>query len=420
MNDIYKNAIELINSGNLSEARLILNKLLKSDHRNTQYLAALANAEYKLGAGFRAEMLLNAALTIEPNNQKITNFLQTVQENPSTKLRGNLGISMIVKDEEEHLPEALESVKSIADEIIVVDTGSTDSSKEIAEKFGAKVYNYKWNNDFAAARNDALEKNEAEWVLYIDADERLEHESINIIKDLVQNSDSTIGAYICKINNKHKTDYQGKLFQGQYPRLFRNYGFPFIYYFGKIHEQISPQILDLGKKVRLSEVVINHEGYDIPQDKMNEKVKRNLNVLINHTKEQPDNAIAWYQLGMTLAQMQMSEEALKILIQSLRINSLDGFLLSNIRLTLAGLYLKKGDFKNAVLHSHDSLQNTVNPVPALNILGHALLRLNNPKEAKQVFENMIKLNNSSEHLLEIEYAEESILKSIELADKYIK
>lgn len=77
---------------------------------------------------------------------------------------------MIVKDEAEHLPRCLESCAGLFDEIVVVDTGSTDDTKEIAQSFGAKVFDFEWCDDFAAARNESLRHATGEWMMWLDAD----------------------------------------------------------------------------------------------------------------------------------------------------------------------------------------------------------------------------------------------------------
>ena len=417
MSDIYSQSLELLNDKKYSEARMSFLSGLEQEPDNIQLLTGLANAEYKLGAGFRSEILLHAALTLEPDNKKIQDFLHQVRSNPSSSKKGTIGISMIVKNEEQNLPAALESIKEIADELVVVDTGSTDNTVKIAEEFGAKIFRYEWNDDFASARNFGLQKNEAEWVLYIDADERLEKSSIPELKKLAADPDPSVGAYICKIISVHRTTGKRDEYHGRYPRFFRNYGFPFIYFFGKIHEQISPLILDLGKKVKYADIEILHEGYDVSQEEMNRKVKRNLGVLINHTKTEPTNAFAWYQLGMTLAQMNMDEQAEKVLLQAVSFNSLAGYMQSNTFLTLAGIYFRKEDFPNAVKYAHDSLNDSANPIPATNILAHSILRLNKPDEAITIFEQMKKYKSEDDYLLEIDIPDEFIEKGIELALK---
>ena len=87
--------------------------------------------------------------------------------------RGSISVCMIARDEEEHIAEALASVKDLADEMIVVDTGSKDATILEAKRHGAKVYEIHWNNDFSEARNFALSKATKEWILVLDADERV-------------------------------------------------------------------------------------------------------------------------------------------------------------------------------------------------------------------------------------------------------
>ena len=85
-----------------------------------------------------------------------------------------ISLCMIVKDEEEMLPRCLESVRGAVDEIIVVDTGSSDRSVDIAREYGASVVEFAWCEDFAAARNAGLERASGDWILFLDADEALE------------------------------------------------------------------------------------------------------------------------------------------------------------------------------------------------------------------------------------------------------
>ena len=83
-------------------------------------------------------------------------------------------LCMIVRDEERYLAGCLESVVDLVDEIVVVDTGSTDSTPDIARRFGARVFNFQWVDDFSAARNESLRHATGEWIFWLDADERLD------------------------------------------------------------------------------------------------------------------------------------------------------------------------------------------------------------------------------------------------------
>jgi glycosyltransferase involved in cell wall biosynthesis len=101
----------------------------------------------------------------------------------------SLSICILVKNEAAALPYALESIIDIASEIIVLDTGSTDNSPEIARSFGAKVYQYQWQDDFSAARNQAVKYTTGEWVLFFDADNVFPEESKKLLPKLLENND---------------------------------------------------------------------------------------------------------------------------------------------------------------------------------------------------------------------------------------
>ncbi len=88
-------------------------------------------------------------------------------------MNNTVSLCMIVKNEEDNLPRCLESIKDIVDEIIIVDTGSTDKTVEIAKSYGAKVYYLKWNNNFSEARNESLKYATKDWILILDGDDEL-------------------------------------------------------------------------------------------------------------------------------------------------------------------------------------------------------------------------------------------------------
>ena len=105
---------------------------------------------------------------------------------PMTKL----SLCAIVKNEAKSLPQCLESVKDVVDEMIVLDTGSTDNTVEIARELGAEVYHFQWCNDFAIARNEALDRVRGEWVLVLDADEILTPEIVPNIQQAIQDKNN--------------------------------------------------------------------------------------------------------------------------------------------------------------------------------------------------------------------------------------
>lgn len=142
------------------------------------YLCAMESIEALVAMVNPESELIEAALKVR---QKIGPRKIDKKDKTTT----TLSVCMIVRDEQTYLGPCLESIKMFADEIVVVDTGSTDRTADIARIFGAKVYDYKWNDDFAAARNYSLEKASCDWILVMDADE------------IISQKDRTAFSYFC-------------------------------------------------------------------------------------------------------------------------------------------------------------------------------------------------------------------------------
>ena len=220
--------------------------------------------------------------------------------------------SMIVRNEEGFLEGCLESIRDVVDEIVIVDTGSTDQSKAIAEKFNARVFDFSWKDDFSQARNEALKHCSGEWILYIDADERLRHVEREEVRDLL--SDYNKVAFTVKFH-----PITGYTAYREF-RLFRND--PRIRFRGVIHETIVPSIrqvadednLEIGK----SSLVIDHIGYDEDQA---HKHMRNLPLLRMQVERDPKRIYLWWHLGVVLkalGDLEGAEEAWKSAIEVIR------------------------------------------------------------------------------------------------------
>jgi len=185
----------------------------------------------------------------------------------------NLSLIMIVRNEEKFLEDCLISVKNLVDEIIVIDTGSSDRTVEIAEKYKATIYSFQWINDFAAARNFSLSKATGKWVLYLDADERLDSGSAKEISKIVK-TDKKAG-YFCTVKSLDSTNNRDNSMR--YVRLFRN--IEGIGFTGKVHEQISHSLKAKGAELLNSDILINHLGYDVSEEEKKKKASRNLDLL---------------------------------------------------------------------------------------------------------------------------------------------
>lgn len=346
------------------------------------------------------------------NNRKngITTNATTIGVTPSTKGKNNtattqtdkyerplLSLCMIVKNEEKVLQKCLESVRGVVDEIVIVDTGSSDRTMEIASEYGAKQYTFQWTGDFAEARNHALQYCTGEWILYLDADEYLTEKSRPEVRVFISTLTERVGGAICTIISPHRNnDMTSEVHRGGYPRLFRNYGFPNIQFRGRVHEQITPSILECGGSIVQSAIEIYHTGYDIERNDMDKKVRRNYELLIKHVQDEPLNAYAWFQLGQTLGRMEMSEKSEEALKFALELGSLSTPISASAASTLAHLCGSDKRYEEALHWAEYSLNKIPNQLLALNYKAHALMYLGRYNESEECFHNVLALINGKE------------------------
>lgn len=226
-----------------------------------------------------------------------------------------LTLSMIVKNEEKYLAECLESVKGLADEIVIVDTGSTDNTIEIAKKYNAKVFNFSWINDFSAARNYALSKSNGKWILYLDADERLKPDSKTALKNHILNSTN---AALCNVISGGSN--QGSSNIMQYARLFPNNNN--LQFDGAVHEQIEPSLLKNGYLLEKTKIEIIHLGYDVNNNILTEKAKRNLDLLLKDFLKNPTGYKAFH-IGSTFIVLNEFEQAISYFHEAIKDEKLE-------------------------------------------------------------------------------------------------
>ncbi|MEG6569299.1 glycosyltransferase [Thermoanaerobacterium thermosaccharolyticum] len=204
-----------------------------------------------------------------------------------------LSLCMIVKNEENNLGRCLESVKDIVDEIIIVDTGSSDRTVDIAKSFGADVFYYKWRNDFSAARNFSLDKANGDWILLMDADDEIDREDRKKIKKLLE--DEKIDAYLFEtisyVGDKPGTDALSNL----NVRIIKNK--PEYRFVGAIHEQILMPILKHGGNVAEVPIKVYHYGYLNKNIKDKDKRNRNMTILKKELRKNPDNPFHNFNMG---------------------------------------------------------------------------------------------------------------------------
>lgn len=210
---------------------------------------------------------------------------------------------MIVRNEQPFLDGCLTSLRGLVDEIVIVDTGSTDASTDIARTHGARILNYAWHDDFAAARNVGLDAAGSEWILYIDADERLVETTRD---DLCAGLDApdVHAARLLFRASSNSTLYREF-------RLFRND--PRLRFKGAMHETILPDLSllqrEAGARVVDTSAKLVHLGYD---GEMTAKYRRNLPLLLASVERDPDRSYYWKDLANTLAGLGRIEDAITV------------------------------------------------------------------------------------------------------------
>ncbi|MDQ1147905.1 glycosyltransferase involved in cell wall biosynthesis [Bacillus sp. SORGH_AS 510] len=219
-----------------------------------------------------------------------------------------MSLCMIVKNEEQFLPLCLDSVKSFIDEIIIVDTGSTDRTIQIAEQYGAIISEVPWEDDFSKARNMALEHATGDWILHLDADEQIEKQDIQQLLTIISSTQEE--AFLLQVIN-HKDETPGDALIFPSVRLWRNrkeYRFR-----GALHEQISPSITNKNpsKPLVIIPIRIHHYGYSdkIVQEK--KKSDRNLKIALAEVERYPKSSFAHFNLGTEFSRLKQHDQAIK-------------------------------------------------------------------------------------------------------------
>ncbi|GIM46473.1 hypothetical protein DNHGIG_20220 [Collibacillus ludicampi] len=227
------------------------------------------------------------------------------------KEKNTLSVCIICKNEEEYLPSLLEKVQLFANEIIFVDTGSTDTSVEVAKQYGAKVFIWEWSNDFSAARNKALQHATGEWVLFLDCDDELSEDTIRNIRGFIQSS-SAEGCYV-RYENVVDVEGQQETIIDHKLTLFRNRS---TYRFREpIHETIEESMsetVDL-LQIPVSNITIKHQGYKNPHV-LEEKQKRNLQIIEETIRKEGKRPFLLYCQAVCYLNLFEYEQALKLLL----------------------------------------------------------------------------------------------------------
>ena len=219
-----------------------------------------------------------------------------------------LSLCMIVKDEEKSLPTCLESVKDYVDEIIVVDTGSTDRTVEIAKKYNAKVYHHAWENSFSKARNYSLRYATCDWILIMDADEEIEKKDAYKLRDTIREDDVNLIYMPAFSKQKGGTNSSVYLIE----RVFKNY--LDFHYEGIVHNALK-----FSGPCKNENIVFYHYGYHLDDEHMERKFTRTSTLLKEQINNDPSNPMPHHFLAIAFSDRNMNDECIDEALKAIRL-----------------------------------------------------------------------------------------------------
>lgn len=312
----------------LRAAAELLVAALEEEPHEPELLQLLGETLHASGAAEAARRAFDVVTTLEPGHEGATSWgaslgsrsplasgaveeelvarAAAVLERAAQVPDRRISLCMIVRDEEEMLPACLESVAEWVDELIVVDTGSIDSTRAIAEGFGATVVEFPWNGSFSDARNESLRHATGDWILWLDADERLVAGDGATMRELARRT-WVEGWQV------HETHFIGSDLESGTTvhapmRLFRRR--PEYVWRGAVHEQVAWALPSwMPGRVRQSDLRVDHFGYAVEVVRERDKGRRNLELLLAEHERAP-SAFTSFNIGTEHAAADRIDEAL--------------------------------------------------------------------------------------------------------------
>jgi tetratricopeptide (TPR) repeat protein len=330
---------------------------------------------------------------------------QQTKEPRGRTRKQTISLCMIVKNEEEYLPRCLASVKPLVDQLIVVDTGSTDRTVEIAESFGASVYHHEWEGNFSKARNISMGYADCDWIVILDADEELNSEDIPTLREAIETTDFnaiSVSVYNYSAQKRMYTSFLPSI------RAFRrSLGG---YYEGIVHNQLrfpTPQ------GVLRVPVRIDHYGYGLSPEQMARKVRRTKTLLEQQLAENPDNGFAHFNLAQLMRGTDESltpkvmDEVIFHAGRAVDLSSPDDPHERHIHLMalhqLVTGYFNKGDYVRAAKYAHRALSHKPDYLDAIISLGHIHSMDGQPELAQKYYREYLDRQAAYDEHIEVDH-----------------
>lgn len=304
-----------------------------------------------------------------------------------------ISLCMIVRDEADLLPACLASVRGVVGEIIVVDTGSQDDTVNMAQKVGATVASFPWQDDFAAARNYSLDLAQREWILVLDADEVLLPSAVPLIQEAVAQPDLLAVNLLRQELGSRQTPYS------LVSRLFRNR--PDIRFQRAYHELIDDSITQIRQREphwqvgSITSVALHHRGYTQHAIQSKDKSARMRRILTQALARDPQDSYLCAKLGAWhLAEGEL-EQAFTLLTQALTSQPPEPMVQYEIHFHLGLLHGRQGQWDRAQTHYEQAIATPVPPILKLGAytnLGSLYKERGALSPARRLFEQTIQID----------------------------
>lgn len=288
-----------------------------------------------------------------------------------------ISICMIMKNEEKQLRKCLDSIKDFGMELVLVDTGSTDSTVEIAGQYTDSVHYFDWIDDFSAARNYALSLASQDWVLILDCDEYVTLLNPDSLTAFMKQHPTDIG--LLSRRNHYELNGTDSVYVDKVERFFNRKLF---HYEGKIHEQVCPipsldadyiKTLPAQALYGKSDITltVEHTGYNASLEELAEKAARNNKLLLEMLQEEPDNPYLYFQIGQSYNLLHDDEKAAFYYGKGLEYNvdpSAEYVQMMVIGYGYALLHLERFEEALFLQHSYDDFATTADFVCMMGVI----------------------------------------------------
>jgi len=290
---------------------------------------------------------------------------------------------MIVKNEEKMLPRALISAEPYVDEIIIVDTGSTDGTVAVAEGFGAKVYSHEWEGDFSKHRNQSIGYGKGEWIFVLDADEELKQGSGDILRKAVRENgiDSIMGTTVNYLNQGSSKAIHNQI------RVFRNNGA--IRYYGIVHNQLRGH-----KKTKKYPIISYHYGYDLGEEIKKSKHERTTRLLRKQISKEPKNYLHRLNLAVCHSTNFEFKEAIREGLKAIRLAGAQGTKGQNLLwayYVVSSAFFKLDDMANAKRYARKALELSPDHLDSYFVLALVYHQTKNWRQLKQASQEYFRI-----------------------------